>query len=65
MAKETRMRPRGDYTSICAFDVHDSVAFDAHLSHADTLQLLPGHRLDWVSPDLVNPHSYLPCPGPP
>jgi pyruvate ferredoxin oxidoreductase alpha subunit len=40
-------------------DMHDPVAFDTERSHVHPLQLLPGHRLDRISPDLRDLHRHL------
>ena len=53
------MGARGDYPTLGVLDMHDSVAVDAQRPHASPLQLLAGHRLDRISPDLRDLHRHL------
>src|SRR2546429_1205779 len=59
MTQETRMGARGDHPTLAVLDMHDSVAVDAERPQACPLQLLAGHRLDRISPDLRDLHHHL------
>jgi hypothetical protein len=59
MTQKPRMGARRDHLALGVLDVHDAVAFDAERPEADPLQLLTGHRLDRVSPDLRDLHRRL------
>src|SRR5215475_1656677 len=58
-AQKTRMGSRGDHPLLGVFDVDNTVAFDTERPDADPLQLLAGHGLDRISPDLRDLHDYL------
>src|SRR5215813_29008 len=61
MAQETRMGSRGDHPLLGVLDVDNAVAVDAERPDAYPLQLLAGHGLDRISPDLRDLHCYLRC----
>src|SRR5215469_7676713 len=59
MAQEPRMGAGGDHPTVSVFDVDDAVSFDAKRPEAYSLQLLTGHGLDRISPDLRDLHCHL------
>ncbi len=56
------MGARGDHPTLNVLDMHDSIAVDAEWPQACPLQLLTGHRLDRISPDLHDLHHHLHFP---
>jgi len=55
--EKLRARPRRDDASAPILDVDDAIAGDALGANLGLRQLLAGHGLDRVAPDLRQPHA--------
>jgi hypothetical protein len=60
VAEKAWMRSGCNYSASRVFDMHESIPFDAERPYYRPLQSLPGHRLDRISPDMINRHCNLP-----
>ena len=55
--QKLRARPRRDDAPALILDVNDTISGDALGADLGLLQLLPGHGLDRIAPDLRQPHA--------